>query len=158
MCGSDQSAEEQVQEQQRGPNARRSESGDVMVLSEEWGSFLHSFSRQHEGWLVSIFVFSGIETSLKVTHARLQRVTTDESQASRQICIAVVRDDGSHLVHQVANPVRLTFKRNPAGAHEGLDISSVDGSLTILRFRVATHPETLDGFLPDMRNGQAKRS
>jgi hypothetical protein len=102
-------------------------------------------------------VLAGAETSLKVSNARLKRVTTNEVEGSRQICIAVVRDDGSRLVYQVANPISLTFKRNLAGAHEGLDITSVDGSLTILCFRVAAHPETLDGVLTDIRSGQAKK-
>ena len=127
--------------------AGRPESGDIEVPPEEWGSFLHSFSQQHEGWRVSIVELSGSETPLNVGNARLERITIDELQATRQICIAVVRDDGSHLLYQVANPVRLTFKRSPAGAHEGLDITSADGAVTTLRFRVAAHPETLDGIL-----------
>jgi hypothetical protein len=134
-------------EPERDERAARSESGDAEIPPKEWGSFLHSFSQQHEGWLVSIFLFSGLETSVKVNDARLEHVTADELDARGQICISVVRDDGSHLLYQAADPLRLTFKRNPAGAHKGLDITSADGSVTSLRFRVAALPETVDGVL-----------
>jgi hypothetical protein len=134
-------------EPERGERAARSECGDVEIPQKEWGSFLYSFSQQHEGWLVTISLYFGFETSVKVSNNRLERVTTDEPDARGQICISVVQDGGSHLLYQVANPLRLTFKRNPAGAHEGLDITSADGSVTSLRFRVATLPETLDGVL-----------
>jgi hypothetical protein len=158
MCGSEQATRAQGNAQQRGHSATSPESGDIVVLSEEWNSFLHGFSQQHEGWRVSIFVISGNETSLKMNNARLERVTTNEREGSRQICIEVVRDDGSRLVYQVENPISLTFKRNLAGAHEGLDITSADGSVTILRFRVPTHPDTLDGVLTAIHNDQAKKS
>ena len=134
-------------EPERGERTARSVSGDVEIPPKEWGSFLQRFSQQHEGWLASFSLFSGLETSVKVSNNRLELVTTDELDARGQIRISVVRDDGSHLLYQVANPLRLTLKRNPAGAHEGLDITSADGSVTSLRFRVATLPETLDGVL-----------
>ncbi len=124
-----------------------SEGGDVDIPPKEWNSFLDSFSQQHEGWLVTISLFSGIETSVKASNHRLERVTADEPDARGQIHISMLRDDRSHLLYEVANPLRLTFKRNLAGAHEGLDITSADGSVTSLRFRKAALPETLDGVL-----------
>jgi len=124
-----------------------SECGDVEIQPKQWASFLESFSQQHEGWLVSISLFSGLDTSIEVSSNRLERITTDGPDARGPIRISTIRGDGSHLLHQVENPVHLTFKRDRAGAHEGLDITSVDGSVTKLRFRMPAHPETLDGVL-----------
>lgn len=130
------------------PQAR---SADVEIPARDWTSFLDSFSAQHEGWLVTILVTSGSKTSVKVRNARLECVTTSELQDERHIRIVMLGNEDEHLVHQVANPVGLTFRRSPSGSHEGLDITSADGLVTSLRFRVAAHPETLDDVLPDLR-------
>ena len=140
-------AGENTCEAEHGEYAARSEGGDVNIPPKEWDSFLDSFSQQHEGWLVTISLLSGIGTSVKASNHRLERVTADGAGAKGQIHISMLRDDRSHLLYEVANPLRLTFKRNLAGAHEGLDITSTDGSVTSLRFRKAALPETLDGVL-----------
>jgi hypothetical protein len=57
--------------------------------------------------------------------------------------------DGEQRIYSVLNPLHLTFKRDKSGAHQGLDISSANGSVTALRFRAAAHPESLDEVLPN---------
>ena len=91
-------------------------------------------------------------------NTRLECITTTELDEGRHIRIVMLGDDKDHLIHQVSYPVGLTFKRNLSGAHEGLDITSADGSITSLRFRVAAVPETLDGVLPDMHRTETKHS
>jgi hypothetical protein len=133
-------------------------SGDIEIPASQWTSFLDSFSLQHEGWLVTLLVTSRTDKSVKVRDARLERITAAEVNERSQIRVAVLADSKDRLIHQVSNPVGVTFKRNLSGAHEGLDITSADGSVTSLRFRMAAHPETLDGVLPDMGRTETKHS
>jgi len=41
--------------------------------------------------------------------------------------------------------MKVSFRRDLEGAHEGIDITSADGTTTSIRFRIASRPETLDG-------------
>jgi len=151
-----QSTKQDEREPQAANQALQPRSGDVEVPASEWTSFLDSFSLQHEGWLATISATSGPEKSVKARNARLECITSTELDERRHIRIVMLGDDNDHLIHQVSNPVGLTFKRNLSCAHEGLDITSADGSITGLRFRVAAVPETLDGVLPDMHRTDTK--
>jgi hypothetical protein len=131
--------------------------GDLEIPSKDWVSFLESFSHQHEGWLVSISVTHGREKIIGVINCRLQRITLSQSGDQCRLYIYVLRKDGDPVVHLVPDPLRVIFKRDPTGAHQGLEITSGDGRVTVLRFRVAAHPETLDGVLPDFAHNRSLR-
>ncbi len=75
---------------------------------------------------------------MQVLACRLQRIIYDTSQ----IRLSMECGRGDQLDESVRNPVRLIFKRDEQGAHEGLDIVSSDGSVTMLRFRAAVRPES----------------
>jgi len=151
-----QSVEQNEGEQQAPSRAMQARPADVEIPAREWTSFLESFSLQHEGWLATISVLSGNETSIKVCNARLECITTSELDDELHIRIAMLGDGDEHLAYEVSNPVGLAFKQNLSGAHEGLDITSADGSVTSLRFRVAANPETLDDVLPDLHSTKTK--
>jgi hypothetical protein len=152
------STKQYEREHQAANQALQPRSGDIEVPASEWASILNSFSLQHEGWLATISTTSGPEKSVKVRNARLKCITATELDEIRHIRIVLLGDDEEHLVHPVSNPVTLTFRRNLSGADEGLDITSADGSITSLRFRVAAVPETLDGVLPDMHRTETEHS
>ena len=151
-----QSTKRNQHEPQAANQALQPRSGDVEVPASEWTSFLDCFSLQHEGWLATISATSGPQKSVKVRNARLECITTTELDERRHIRIVMLGDDSDHLIHEVSNLVGLTSKRNLSGADEGLDITSADGSITSLRFRVAAVPETLDGVLTDLHSTDTK--
>jgi hypothetical protein len=41
--------------------------------------------------------------------------------------------------------MKVLFRRDPKGAHQGLDTTSQEGTLTRMSFRIAAKPEMLDG-------------
>ncbi len=127
-------------------------SQDAEIPAPEWAEFLNSFSDQHEGWLVTVTVVCGSETSTKVTSCRLQSIALIQTGNRFNIPILVLGAKGPHVIHEVTDPVRLTFKRDARGAHKGLDITAADHSITTVRFRKAAFPETLDGVLPEDQN------
>ncbi len=129
-------------------------SGDLEIPPKEWESFLESFSLQHEGWLGRLSVAHGSKAPIETSNCRLQRIAIDCVAKKCTVNISVLEGGKLHI-HSVPDPVRLIFKRDASGAHEGLETASADGTNTLLRFRVAAHPETLDGVLPDFGRQQA---
>ncbi|MGC2183625.1 MAG: DUF5335 family protein [Terriglobales bacterium] len=118
---------------------------DVEVEPRKWVSFLDGFSQQHEGWLASIEVSLPSGKLTEVVDRRLRGVTIDHSDGKRRLYVAVGDAPDECLTHVVDTPTQIRFKRTPTGAHRGLDIVSVDGSTTRVRFRSAMLPEMLDG-------------
>lgn len=132
-------------------------SRDAEIPKREWGEFLKSFSDQHDGWLVTVTLVSGTDKSIKATNCRLQGIVLIQEGSRLNIRISVVGAQGRpYVVHEVIDPVRITFKLDPLGAHEGLDITGTDHSITTIRFRKAVFPETLDGVLPEGHNVECK--
>ncbi len=125
---------------------------NIEIPPHEWLKFFDAFSRQHEGWLASIEVTGGKEKSNEVRDWRLDGVSSDHLNPRGRIYVAVVRDKTEHLIHSIPSPQRVIFKRNADGAHEGMEVHSGDGSVTNVRFRVATSPEMLDGVLSEFFN------
>ncbi len=137
--------------------AAHSQSGSVEIPPEEWIAFFNGFSRQHEGWLTSITVAQGNEPKTEVRECRLEGISSDHLTARDEIYLSIERDDGGHLTHPIRNPMKVIFRGDLEGAHEGVDITSADGTLTRIRFRIAARPETLDGVLADTQHDNAHR-
>lgn len=111
----------------------------------EWLSFLDGFSRQHEGWLVTLEVpevqgGSGVEAE----NLKLVGITPEHSEGRDRISIALGEAPDDHLTHFVSDPVRLLSLETTSGEHTGLQIEAADGSRTAVRFRGPAKPEALN--------------
>jgi len=131
--------------------------GSLQIPPKEWISFFNSFSRQHEDWLITITVTQGNQQKTEVREQKLEGVSCDRLTGRDEIYLSIDPDDGGHLTYSIKKPMKVVFRRNLEGAHEGIDISSSDGTLTGLRFRIAARPETLDGVL-DLQTEASARS
>jgi dienelactone hydrolase len=132
--------------------------GTQEIAAEEWISFFDSFSRQHEGWLVSIMTIRGGEQKTEVRDVRLEGISSDHLNAWDEIYISVDRGNRDHLTHAVKSPLKVMFRQDLRDAHEGIDVHSADGTVTGIRFRIAARPESLDGVLvdTDLSAGQSR--
>lgn len=111
----------------------------------EWLSFLDGFSRQHEGWLVTLEIpevqgRSGVEAE----NLKLVGITPEHSEGRDRISIALGKAPDDHLTHFVSDPVRVLTLEGTNGEHAGLQIEAADGSRTAVRFRGPAKPETLN--------------
>jgi len=112
----------------------------------EWLSFLDSFSRQHEGWLVTLEVPEGEGRSgVEAENLKLEGVTPEHSEGHDRIAIALGQAADDHLTHFVSDPIRLLFLETNDGSHMGLQIEAADGSQTVVRFRRPAKSERLGG-------------
>jgi hypothetical protein len=110
----------------------------------EWRTFLDSFSRQHEGWLVTVEEVPGGEgsTCVEARDLPLQGISLDGDGA---ISVAVGDGPGNHLTHTVAHPTRVIVEQTDAGADQALRINRDRDEATRIRFRSAVRPEEVDG-------------
>lgn len=98
----------------------------------EWREFFDSFSRQHEGWLTRT------ELGDRLLSNDLPLIGIAADRAAIEIMLG-----GTTYV--IDRPARVIFERTRTGAHAGVRIETAGGEVYALQFRVAAHPEFLDG-------------
>jgi len=119
------------------------------IPREDWVTFLDSFSRQHERWLVNVEVVTdGLGAHREIREKRLVGVSADLKRRGMDT-ISIIAGDKSddHVNHIINRPTRLALEETEEGAHKGLRIESEDGQTTLLRFRSPALPETVDGVI-----------
>jgi len=117
----------------------------VEIPREEWAQRLKEFTAIHEGWLVSLDVLGPkIGAQPAIDNLPLLGVSADRIDT---IAVSVARSATEHLGHIVHAVTRIHVERTDDGADAALQIESADGTRTILRFRVAALPETVDGIV-----------
>jgi hypothetical protein len=119
------------------------------IRREEWKDFLDRFSRVHEDWLVELEVMGRELGDQPESHdLPLEGISfEDKGSGAGRIDIMVGRDPSRHATHAVDDPRRLWVQQDEQGADQALEIEGADGNRTLLRFRVAARPESLDGVM-----------
>jgi len=117
------------------------------IQRDQWSEFLNRFSRQHEGWLVSLEVFSpDIGAQREARELPLEGITiASGGNEPEAIAISAGKTPEDHLTHIINGPTRVWLERTPQGANAALEIESEDETKTLLRFRSALPPEMVDG-------------
>ena len=115
------------------------------IAPSEWSSFLDTFSRQHEGWLVTVAEISsgGGNPRVEARELPLQGIFVNPHEQS--VSIAVGGSPDLHLTHTISRAARLIVEQSDSGADAGLTIERQSGRSTRLEFRAAMRPEEVDG-------------
>jgi hypothetical protein len=119
------------------------------IPPSEWSAFFDSFSRQHQGWLVTIEVLAfDIGAQVVARELALQGITAemkDESEGA----ISIMAGGGpeAHVTHTITAPTQVRLKQSEEGADEALEIESASATITLVRFRSAMPTEMVDGIL-----------
>ena len=119
------------------------------IPREQWVTFLDSFSRQHEGWLVNVeVVTNGLGVHKEIREKRLIGVSADlKSRDSNAISVIAGDRSDDHVNHIINGATRIALEETEEGAHKGLRIDAADGETTLLLFRSPALPETVDGVM-----------
>jgi hypothetical protein len=119
------------------------------IPKDEWVTFFESFSRQHEGWLVTLEVLdSDVTTQGELGDEALVSITADlKNPHAEAITAATGSRSKGHFTHIISAPVHVSLKETEEGAHESVRIESKAGKTTLLRFRSAMLPELVDGMV-----------
>ena len=116
------------------------------IPKEEWTGFFDSFSRKHEGWLVSLEIFGPeIGAQVEERELALEGITAawDEKEGNTIMIMTGLKPD-AHVTHSVTSPTSVSLEQTDEGADAALAIKSGDGLTTLLRFRSAVLPEMVD--------------
>ena len=116
------------------------------IAKNEWPKFFDAFSRQHEGWLVSLEIF-GSEIGAQVEERQLTlEGITDETNGTdgNTIMIMIGAKPDDHITHSIARPRQVNLEQTDEGADAALAIKGEDGTTALLRFRSAMRPEMVD--------------
>ena len=130
------------------------------IPRNEWSEFFDSFSRQHEGWLVTLEVL-GLEIGAQVEERELalEGVVAEWSEADGdEITIMIGAKPDDHITHRVSQPMSVSVEQTDEGADVALAIKGQDETTTLLRFRSAILPEMVDGIVEEPRKDIAKHS
>ena len=113
----------------------------------QWKQFCDQFTRQHEGWLVTVTDVSDQKTRPNAsgtaqasTHVvardlRLKRITAERE--GNDLELRIVAGDGSKRVtHFVLDPARIQLEQTRYGTDWGLRLDAKDDRTTLMRFQV----------------------
>ena len=117
------------------------------IPRELWQDELDSFSRQHEGWIVSITTRNPDGRVAVAAHDLPLQGINPASPQMHDIAIGV-GDGSNRLTHHVHDPTAVSVDLTAARAERALVIDGRDG-VTRVEFRSPMRPEEVDG-LPAM--------
>jgi hypothetical protein len=117
------------------------------IPRKEWGEFLDSFSRQHEGWLVTVEVLGEeIGAQVEAEGKPLEGITAELKDGGvDSIMITMGLTPAEHVTHNITTPTHVRIEQAENGADIALQIESSDGVTTLVRLRSAMLPEMVDG-------------
>ena len=120
------------------------------IKREEWTDFFDGFSRRHEGWLVTIELLDPkLGDQIEVENHALRGIVAERRRDPKVIEIFTENREKQSTTNVVEKPTRVWIEESAKGAEAALEIESQDGPKTLLRFRSAALPETVDGVGPE---------
>ena len=121
------------------------------IPRESWRAELDSFTRQHQGWLVSLTIRQPRgQEAIEARDLPLQGISPTSPQ-SDDIAI-VIGDRISHITHEVHNPTSIDLDLTSDGVQRALVIRGEDGTTASVEFRSPMRPEEVDGLPAPGRN------
>jgi hypothetical protein len=116
------------------------------ITRGEWEAFFDSFSRRHQGWLVTVEVMGAdIGAQVEARRLPLEWIAAEMKNDDGLISIIVGDQAETHFTHMISKPSHVRLKKSEESADEALEIESADGTVTLVRFRSAVLPEVVDG-------------
>jgi hypothetical protein len=128
---------------------------DTMVTREiprsGWSEYFDAFSRRHDGWLVTIEVFDKeLGAQVEAEERPLKGISAGRQKHEIEIITGGEPDDS--LTRIIERPTRVQVEETSAGAEAAISIESEDEGTTLVRFRSAALPETVDGLADEHRS------
>lgn len=119
------------------------------IAKNEWPKFFDGFSRQHEGWLVTLEILgTDIGAQVEERDLAFKGIVDewDEIQGN-QIMIMIGAKPDDHITHSITRPTLVSLEQTDQGADAALAIKSEDGTMALLRFRSPMLPEMVDAVM-----------
>ena len=119
------------------------------ISRAEWSDFFDEFSRRHEGWLVTIERLDPrLGDQIEVEDHVLHGIVAERRPDPKVIEIFTSTKATESSTHVIDKPTRVWVEETGEGAETAVEIESEENVKTLLRFRSAALPETVDGVAP----------
>jgi hypothetical protein len=107
------------------------------IPHDQWKVFFDSFSRQHEGWLTTMEVFSDdVGAQREAEELPFEGISFNtKGTAGESILISVARSEADHVTHVLEHPTHVWLQRAPEETNESLELIGNDDSKILLRLR-----------------------
>jgi hypothetical protein len=120
------------------------------IKREDWPEFFDGFSRRHEGWLVTIELLDKeLGDQIEVEDQPLKGIVAERKRDPKVIEIFTSNAAAESSTHIIDKPTRVWVEETPEGAEMAVEIESEDHATTLIQFRSAVLPETVDGVAPE---------
>jgi hypothetical protein len=123
-------------------STRRFELQSLEIPAQQWGPFLDTISRRHEGETIFIEQQKADANVQGEAHeARLVGISLDTKLSrNREIDVKVRTSANAHLMHAIVQPSRVYIARTDEGLDVTLQVESGDGFTTLVRFTLPQPP------------------
>jgi hypothetical protein len=113
----------------------------------EWREFVDSFSRVHDGWLVSMTIESRDGQRQFLLRDLPLRGVAAEVRPDRDD-VVIFCGDVAHLTHVIDAPTSITTAETDDGADASLTIRNDEGARATIEFRSPMLVTLVDGLAP----------
>jgi uncharacterized protein DUF5335 len=117
----------------------------VEIPRKAWSERLNQFTAIHEGWLISVDMLGELGAQTIIHNLPLMGVSADRLDHDGTIAVTVARSATEHATHMIEAVHRIYIEMTDDGAEAAMQLESIEGTKTILRFRATALPETVDG-------------
>jgi hypothetical protein len=107
------------------------------ISRNEWREFFDSFSRLHQGSLVTLEILgSKIGAQLEGRELAFAGVVAErDAVRGDKIAIMIGADAADHITHNIGRPIQVSLEQTDEGADVALAIKSADGVTALIRVR-----------------------
>jgi hypothetical protein len=118
------------------------------IPREQWIRFFDDFSKNHEGWVVTLEVLgSDIGDQEEASRLPLVGISADVKARENRIEIIVGGRPDADLTRFIDTPKRVWVKEPRVPGDEAIEVESEDGTKTLLKFHHVL-PEKTERQLP----------
>lgn len=115
------------------------------IPPDEWSRFFEELTQEHRGGVVIIDMnASGSEGRLHLQDVSFEGISLVLNGNEEAVSIVVREDVRKHMTYTVNAPFHVTYEE-VGGVAKSLQVESEDGETTIVKFRSASVPETVQG-------------
>src|SRR5579884_3551804 len=116
----------------------------------EWPQFTEAFSRQHEGWLVSLFTeLQHGERKCVARDVPFRGIAAESDAGARSVVVMVNGSSDRHLSHAISNPEEIVIEETDEGAEAAVSIASALGTHFRVEFKTPMPVTAVDGVLEE---------
>jgi hypothetical protein len=114
------------------------------IPPDEWSAFFDTLSREHQSRIVTVVTQGPNPNDQLESHdVPLEGITVSLMGNEEVITIVVREETRTHVLHTASAPLHVRLEHTAEGLAKTLQIETAYGTTTLVRFRSASVPETV---------------